>query len=294
MEALFDCLGKVQKQTVNAIVLTSIFDVYNESLKHYESVEIDLEQIKCNYSREISFYYPVFRKSLLLFRLHKYRLQKKTACIKEALVSFRNSSYEEIETQLNVMLLLGSDSLDEEFEMRKDEEDFSKLLSNENKITIGSEAMLDYVIATKNFYPECSMKAFAMYSNLPCELKFSLDQIIDISCNEIGHSLIPLAMCIERITRTDIDYESFKMCLNYLRDISRPWSPDTLRLKASLILGNVCHNIPKTLEREDLGASADGLLLIFSLLQDDDLHVRKSTSEVVQKCIGCKSSPGEF
>lgn len=294
IKVIFDSFNKVQQRKLSAVALTTIFDIYNENLKNFESIHFDLEQIQCNYPKEQSFYYPVFRKSLLIFNLHKYRLRRKTAEITRALCYFEKSSYEEIETQLNVLLLLRSENLDEEFEIRKDEKDISKRLSVANGPLVGSEEMLDHVINTKIFYPECTMKAYAIYSNLQCELKFSLEEIIDLSSNEIGYSKIPLAMCVERITRTRNSFESFRMCLSYLKDITQPWDPDTLRFKASSILGNLCFNLLKALGNEDLEASVDTLVLFFNLLQDDDFDVRRNTSEVVLKCIGATELCGKL
>lgn len=290
-KSIFESLNKVQHQTMNAVVLTSIFDIYNESLKYLEKVDWDLEEIKCNYSKSESFYYPVFRKSLLIFKLHKYRLQSKPNDILSALCGFDNSSYEEIEAQLNIMLLKKSGTLDEEFEVRKDESDISRLLADENESWNGLEDMLDQVIATKVFYPECTMKAYAVYASLQCELKFSIEEIIDLSFNQIGHSKIPLAMCVEKITRTNNSFELFKKCLSYLKDISQPGSPDTLRFKASCILGNICFNLElQALKKEELKVSVDSILLFYDLLQDDDVRVRTNTSEVVLKCIGADLS----
>lgn len=295
VKVIFDCLHKVQQRTLSAAVLTTIFDIYNENLNNFESIDFDfdLEQIKCDYRKEQSFYYAVFQKSLLVFNLHKFRLQGKTVEITDALCSFENSSYEEIETKLNVMLSLGSETLDEEFGIRKDEKEISQRLSTGNRVQLGSEEMLGRVIHTKVFYPECTMKAYAIYSNLQCELKFSLEEMIDLSSNEIGYSKIPLAMCVERITRTHKSFESFKMSLIYLKDITQPWNPDTLRLKASSILGNLGSNLPIALGNEDLQASVDTLVIFFNLLQDDDLYVRRNTSEVVLKCIGATELCGK-
>lgn len=291
---IFESLIKVQKEIDNAVILTCIFDIFNEILRKTLSGSntIPLDKIKSDYQQKESFYYPVLRKSLMIFKIHKLRLENNFEVIGNVLCNFENASYEEIETKLNIILLTMTECPDEQFEIRNDEISCVKIL--EEKPSLNVENLLDQVLSSNIFYPECAIKAYAVYSFLEKELKFTLDELFSLSSQQIGHSRTPLAMCVEKYTRTNNKFETFLKCIEFLKDVSQPWNTDCLRFRAACILENICSNFIIAVNLRNLETLVDSTLILLNLLQDDELYVRQQAALVVLKCTGKSEDCGEY
>uniref|UniRef100_T1GE42 tRNA (32-2'-O)-methyltransferase regulator THADA n=1 Tax=Megaselia scalaris TaxID=36166 RepID=T1GE42_MEGSC len=265
---IFESLIKVQKEIDNAVILTCIFDIFNEILRKTLSGSntIPLDKIKSDYQQKESFYYPVLRKSLMIFKIHKLRLENNFEVIGNVLCNFENASYEEIETKLNIILLTMTECPDEQFEIRNDEISCVKIL--EEKPSLNVENLLDQVLSSNIFYPECAIKAYAFV--------FSTDWT----------SKTPLAMCVEKYTRTNNKFETFLKCIEFLKDVSQPWNTDCLRFRAACILENICSNFIIAVNLRNWEALIDSTLILLNLLQDDELYVRQQAALVVLKCTG--------
>lgn len=247
---------------------------------------------------QLSYFYPVFRKSFFIYNLHRIRLSSGAITdylLKPSLI-YESVTLEQAESALNIIILLLLSKFDnnfidlvEEFEISSNECTFIKLLDSETlkKLSLdlrGNKSLhetLKEMLKQKKYYPECACKAYAILSALE-QFDLSLSHLVSESKKYTGDIKTSISRCVERVFRQQKpDLEMATSILNYLADISEPWQPDALRLRASKILGIVSFHFYNSIkERKKAFAFAFSNLLL-SLLNDDDYDVRNNATKVV-------------
>ncbi|XP_055912473.1 thyroid adenoma-associated protein homolog [Eupeodes corollae] len=291
----------------NAVILKVMLDIFIEILSGTKNLKLPQETIKNLlhftqqkhfYSRELSFYYPVFRKSLYIYNLHMLRLTLPFGALSDFLLSppiTHESVYlEQAETCLNIIILVLNKKRSitedlEEYEITDAEIAFMKVLPDDMLDDLQKElrtskklhATLKTVIQTPKFYPECAMKAYAALSQLDV-FDFTLTQLIKESKNHPGDVKSPLTLCVERLVlKKGIEFKISQLCLEYLIEITQSWNPDCLRLKASNILPHIAIHFPTALEKKKLKFVKEFISLMLSMLMDEDFDVRNNTTKIV-------------
>lgn len=291
----------------NAVILKVMLDIYIEILSGTKNLKLPRETIqnlmyfsqqKHFYTSELSFYYPVFRKSLFIYNLHMLRLTLPFGALSDFLLSppiTHESIYlEQAETCLNIIILVLNKKRTltedlEEYELTEAEIAFMKVLSDDMLDQLHDElksskklhATLKDVTQMPKFYPECAMKAYAALSQLD-NFDFTLTQLIKESKKHPGDVKSPLTLCVERLVlKKGIEFKTSLMCLEYLIEITHSWNPDCLRLKASNILPHIAVHFPTALQKKKLKFVKEFIGLMLSMLMDEDFDVRNNTTKVV-------------
>lgn len=198
------------------------------------------------FAAELSYYYPVFRKSFFLYNLHMLRLTLPFGALVDYMLTpplTHQSVYlEQAETCMNIILLIllrqrtDSEEL-AEYELTTGEIDFMRSLSDDTLNELCHElqqskalhVILKDIVQKPIFYPECAMKAYAILSLLD-NFDFTLSNLIKESKNHPGDVKSPLTLCVERLVlKHGVEFKISQLCLEYLTEIAQPWNPDCLR-----------------------------------------------------------------
>ncbi|XP_014094580.2 tRNA (32-2'-O)-methyltransferase regulator THADA [Bactrocera oleae] len=292
-------------QIKNAIILKLILDIFIEILQSQQNLSYDQQTIKNLlyftthkdlYNAELSFYYPVLRKSFYIYNLHTLRLTLPFGALSDYLLcpplTHATMQLEQAEVCLNVILLiLRSEEMDlSEFEISHEEQRFVRALPAEMRDNLAAElrqskalhVTLKELLPKPLYYPECVMKAYAILSLLD-NFDFTLSHLLKESKKHTGDVKSPLTMCVERLVlkHGGVDSKVSQSCLEYLLEISQAWNPDCLRLKAAKILSHIAVHFNKALEKKKLRFVRLFIGLTLALLMDDDFEIRDYTTKIV-------------
>ncbi|XP_017474797.1 PREDICTED: thyroid adenoma-associated protein homolog isoform X1 [Rhagoletis zephyria] len=298
-------LFQEKTQVKNAILLKLIMDIFIEILQSQSNLNYPQETIqsllyfttqKEFYNPELSFYYPVLRKSFYIYNLHTLRLTLPFGALSDYLLcpplTHNTMQFEQTEVCLNIiLLLLRNVEMDvSEFEISNDELRFVRALPTAMRDNLATElrqskalhATLKELIQKTLYYPECVMKAYAIMSYLD-HFDFALSQLLKESKKHPGDVKSPLTMCVERVVlkQGGVDSKVSQSCLEYLLEISQAWNPDCLRLKAAQILSHIAVHFNKALEKKKLPFLRLYIGLTLALLMDDDFEIRDYTAKIV-------------
>ncbi|XP_018794647.1 PREDICTED: thyroid adenoma-associated protein homolog [Bactrocera latifrons] len=292
-------------QIKNAVILKLILDIFIEILQSQQTLSYEQQTIqnllyftthKELYNAELSFYYPVLRKSFYIYNLHTLRLTLPFGALSDYLLcpplTHATMHLEQAEVCLNVILLiLGPEEMDlSEFEISHEEQRFVRALPVEMRDSLAAElrqskalhATLKELLPKPLYYPECVMKAYAILSLLD-NFDFTLSHLLKESRKHTGDVKSPLTMCVERlvIKQGGVDSKVSLSYLEYLLEISQAWNPDCLRLKAAQILSHIAVHFNKALEKKKLPFVRLFIGLTLALLMDDDFEIRDYTAKIV-------------
>ncbi|XP_011194015.1 thyroid adenoma-associated protein homolog [Zeugodacus cucurbitae] len=292
-------------QIKNAVILKLILDIFIEILQSQQNLSYSQETIqsllyftthKELYQPELSFYYPVLRKSFYIYNLHTLRLTLPYGALSDYLLcpplTHATMQLEQAEVCLNVILLiLRAEEMDlSEFEISHEEQRFVRALPPEMRDNLATElrqskalhATLKELLQKPLYYPECVIKAYAILSLLD-NFDFTLSQLLKESKKHTGDVKSPLTMCVERLVlkQGGVDSKVSQSCLEYLLEISQAWNPDCLRLKAAQILSHIAVHFNKALEKKKISFVRLYIGLTLALLMDDDFEIRDYTAKIV-------------
>ncbi|XP_004536382.1 thyroid adenoma-associated protein homolog [Ceratitis capitata] len=291
-------LFQEKTQIKNAIILKLMMDIFIEILKNQSSLTypketrtslLFLTTHKELYNPDLSFYYPVLRKSFYIYNLHTLRLTLPYGALSDYLLSppitHPTVPLEQAETCLSVMLLLlRNNYLDlSEFEITNEEIYFVQSLDSDVRENLADELRrskplyltLKELIQKPLYYPECVIKAYALISVLD-SFDMTINHLLKQSKKHTGDVKSPLTLCVERavMKHGGVEPKVSQTCLEYLLEISQPSNPDHLRLKAVYIMPHLNRHFCKALERKRLPFIRMYFGLTMALLMDDDFDIR--------------------
>ncbi|XP_067637343.1 tRNA (32-2'-O)-methyltransferase regulator THADA isoform X3 [Eurosta solidaginis] len=295
-----------KSQLRNAVILKLMLDIFIELLESQSSLNnypkettqslLHFTTYKELCNPELSFYYPVLRRSFYLYNLHTLRLTLTFDAILDYLLcpplTHPTMQLEQAEVCLNIiLLLLKPEEMDVfEFEISDEEQFFVNVLDVEMRNHLSTElreskvlhVTLKELLQKQQYYPECIMKAYAILSFL-YNFDFTLSQLLKESKKHTGDVKSAIAMCVERLVddQGGIDSKFSKSCLEYLLEISQAWNPDCLRYKAAQILSHIAVHFEKALDKKKLSFCRLYIGLTLTHLMDDDFDIRDYTAEIV-------------